>query len=247
MNIRNPKSAIRGPDARVRACAFGFRASDILRLSAFGFLILSGHASSSSPSADDIPPLAPPLPEIQPTFWEQHGLLVLAGSLVAVALLAFLGWLWLRPQPVPPVPPEARVRAELTALRQSPETGEILSRISQALHHYLVAAFSLPPEELTTTEFCRLLNERPAIGAGLAAATSEFLRQCDERKFSPGPATAPLNAVPRALELVAQAEVRRREPRVSVSDCGGSPPLSECADGTQQRQRADANAKPPTP
>jgi hypothetical protein len=173
----------------------------------------SAHGAPEQKSADEIPPLAPPLPEIPPTFWEQHGLLVSMAVLVFVALLAFALWLLLRPKPVLPVPPEVRVRAELQAMLGGPETGEVLSRISQSLRRYLAAAFALPPEELTTTEFCRQLEASPTVGTKLAAAVSGFLRECDERKFAPAPVTAPLGAVQRALELVAQAEVRRRETR----------------------------------
>jgi len=203
-------------------------------------------------SADEIPPLAPLLPEIPPTFWEQYGLLVSAAALLLMAALAIAMWLALRPKPLPPVPPEVRVRAELEALRGEPETGAVLSHVSQSLRRYLVAAFALPPEELTTTEFCARLSANEIVGAELATVISHFLRECDERKFSPAPAPVPLNAVPRALDLVAQAEARRREPRASVLECGGPPPLLPGADEVPKSQRAGAvrnagaTARPPT-
>lgn len=165
----------------------------------------------SALAAEDIPPLAPPLPEIAPTFWEQYQMHVLLGVGAGLLLLAALLRLALRRKPTPPVPPETQARAELAALRQRPETGEVLSRVSQSLRRYLVAAFALPPEELTTTEFCGKLNEHPAIGSELAAALSQFLRECDERKFSPAPPAAPLPAAARALELVELAEARRHQ------------------------------------
>jgi hypothetical protein len=165
----------------------------------------------SAIAAEEIPPLAPPLPEIAPTFWEQHQMHVLLGAGAGLLLLALMLRLALRRKPTPPVPPEARVRTELQALRRQPETGEVLSRVSQSLRRYLVAAFALPPEELTTTEFCGRLNEHSAIGPELAAAVSAFLRECDKRKFSPAPPAAPLQAAARALELVELAEARRRQ------------------------------------
>lgn len=176
-----------------------------------GLLLARGATPFSAIGAEEIPPLAPPLPEIAPTFWEQYQMHVLLGVGAGLLLLAALLRLALRRKPTPPVPPAERVRTELQVLRRQPETGEVLSRVSQSLRRYLVAAFALPSEELTTTEFCGKLNESPAIGPELAAALSQFLRECDERKFSPVPPAAPLPAAVRALELVELAEARRHQ------------------------------------
>ena len=61
----------------------------------------------------------------------------------------------------------------------------MLIRVSQVLRHYLTVAFSLPPGELTSAEFCLLIGEDKAIGPELAADVTGFLRRCDERKFAP--------------------------------------------------------------
>lgn len=176
-----------------------------------GVLLARGTTPFSALAAEEIPPLAPPLPEIAPTFWEQYQMHVLLGVGAGLLLLAALLRLALRRKPAPPVPPEERVRTELQALRGQAGTGEVLSRVSQSLRRYLVAAFALPSEELTTAEFCGKLNEHPAIGPELAAALNQFLRECDERKFSPVPPAAPLPAAARALELVELAEARRHQ------------------------------------
>ena len=82
-----------------------------------------------------------------------------------------------------------------------------MSEASQILRRYVITAFELPAAELTTTEFCAALAASERIGGELAAAVSSFLRECDERKFSPPPA-ATLNAATRALELISLAEQR---------------------------------------
>ncbi len=89
----------------------------------------------------------------------------------------------------------------------------MLSRVSQILRGYLATAFWLPQEELTTAEFCNVIGANQRVGAELAAAAGAFLRQCDVRKFAPGGPKVALAAVPRALQLLDQAEARRAELR----------------------------------
>lgn len=156
-----------------------------------------------------IPNLQPAHGEIQPTFWEQHGWWVILGAIFVLALLGLGIWLWLRPKPVVPVPPAQQARQTLQSLDGQPEDGVVLSRVSQVVRHYFGAAFGLPPGELTTAEFCRLLISRQDIGAPLSVPVTEFLRQCDERKFAPNASGAPLAAVGRARQLIEQAEARR--------------------------------------
>jgi hypothetical protein len=171
-------------------------------------------ALPSSKPADEIPPLAPPLPEIQPTFWEQHAALIIVLGIVALAAIGALLWLLLlRPKPKPPVPPAVLARYELAELTTITETGGVLTGVSQSLRRYVTAAFNLPPGEMNTTEFCAVIQSHAQIGPELAAALAEFLRGCDERKFSPTANTTPLNAASRALTLVELAEARRAKLR----------------------------------
>ena len=85
-----------------------------------------------------------------------------------------------------------------------------LGQISQTLRRYLIATFWLNPGETTTAEFCGTLATNAQVGSELSGAVSEFLRSCDERKFSPGSAAPPLDAARRALKLVELAEARRQ-------------------------------------
>jgi hypothetical protein len=168
------------------------------------------HALPSRPAADDIPPLAPPLPEIPPTAWEQHGWLLWVAVPLLMTLLALIVWWCLRPGKPPVQPsPAVQARAALAALSQRPEDGETLAGVSLALRRYLINAFRLPDHESTTTEFCARLRAKEKVGPELAEALGGFLRNCDERKFSPPPGPAPLGAVGHALKLIELAEARR--------------------------------------
>jgi hypothetical protein len=166
-------------------------------------------AATNTPASDEIPPLRPPHAELPPGFWEQHTSLAVFLGLLLVILVGVGIWLLTRPKPVIVVPPEVGARAALGLLRDRPEDGLLLSRVSQVLCHYVTAAFGLPPGELTTAEFRRAVAGCASIGPDLAAALSDFLRQCDERKFSPPAPAPPLSAVDYASKLIDQSQARR--------------------------------------
>ncbi len=167
--------------------------------------------STLAQPAEEIPKLQPPHAEIPPTFWEQYGVTVVLGSLVLLGVLGLLIRRLARPLPKLDTPPEARARWALEALHSKPEDGELLSRVSQIVRHYFGAVFPLPPGELTTMEFCRAADDCPAIGAELATAAGEFLRECDRRKFASAPPAGEADAVARALALVEKGEARRAQ------------------------------------
>ncbi len=183
-------------------------------LGIFACLFLTTDNVDAAGSQEDrIPPLQPPRGPLPPDFWEQYGVWVLAGGVFAL-LLAGLGlWLILRPKPPVIIPPQEEARSALTALRELPETGGVLSRISQVLRHYFGAAFSLAKGEMTTAEFCRAIDDAPEPEPQLKGKVKAFLRECDERKFSPGQGTAPMGAAAQALNLVAEGEARRAQLR----------------------------------
>jgi hypothetical protein len=162
--------------------------------------------------------LLPPYDELPASFWEQHGAAVVIVGMAALALIAFIIWRRLRPKSPVILPPEVQARTALEALRQRPEDGACLSRISQILRRYFIAAFHLPPDELTTAEFSRAISGHAQVGVELAATVTGFLGRCDEQKFSPAKPAAPLGAVDQALALIAQAEARR-----APTESSGSP------------------------
>lgn len=155
-----------------------------------------------------------------PTFWERHGTAVIAGGFLLLVLGGVVVWSILKRGPQPVLPPEIVAREALAKCLGRPEDGKVLSEISQVLRHYFGAVSEFPPGELTTTEFCRQLESREKIAPQLTRVISEFLRECDERKFSPaissglGGAGAPpyqkINAAERALEFIALTEKETR-------------------------------------
>ena len=174
---------------------------------------------------NEIPKLRPPHPEIPPGFWAQHGTVVLILGLVLAALAGLIVWWLTRPKAVIVVPPEAEARAALAGLPVTADEGVKLSRISQILRHYVQRAFELPPNELTTTEFCRALADHPHLGPELAGALGGFLRDTDRRKFAPAGATPPQpEAVAAALALIDQCEVRRAAQRAAAAADPGNHP-----------------------
>jgi hypothetical protein len=134
---------------------------------------------------------------------------VILFGLLLLVLVCAAAWFVTRPKPLAIVPTEVKARQALEPLRRQPEDGALLSRVSQILRHYVAAAFNLPPGELTTAEFCRAVTGHTQIGPDLSAALSEFLRLCDQDKFSPRASVPPLSAVDRALKLIDRYQARR--------------------------------------
>lgn len=180
-----------------------------IEYSMFLFLIFLVPSLSAQTNTNILPPLAPAYGEMPPTFWERYGTYVLVAGFIFITLIGIVCWLIFRPKSPAPVPPEVRARKTLMKLVREPETGTVLSEISQTLQHYIIAASGLPPGEWTTAEFCAALASSEKFGAELAQAASSFLRECDQRKFSPSGSAVALNAANRALEIVSEMEKQR--------------------------------------
>jgi hypothetical protein len=220
MKKESPKSEVRSPNFKDRS---QFRVSDLFRISSFGFRILTFglallalraySATNTSAGDDDLSKLRPARGEIPPTFWERYSIWVIVGALVFLALIGIIVWIVTRPKPPIIVPPEVRAKQALEPLLARPEDGLLLSKVSQILRHYIAEAFGLPPGEHTTSEFCGLIANHDRIGADLATTISEFLRRCDERKFTPIPPTAPISAASTALKLIEISQARLSELR----------------------------------
>jgi hypothetical protein len=207
--IRNSKLGDQG--------IIGFRISNFgFRVLTFGLALLTLRAYSAtniSAGDDDLAKLRPPRGEIPPTFWDRYSIWIIIGALVFLALIGIIVWIVTRPKPPIIVPPEVRARKALNPLLARTEDGLVLSQVSQILRRYFAEAFGLPPGELTTTEFCSLIANHEKVGPDLATTISEFLRRCDERKFTPAPPATPITAAATALKVVEIAQARLAELR----------------------------------
>jgi hypothetical protein len=202
--------------------AFGFRVSAFFRPSGFGLraswvvvylsLSIQLFAADTNGAADALPSsLKPPRAEILPTFWELYGAWIIFGAVLLLAGAVFTVWLKTRPKPATPVPFAVVAREQLEQLKPQPESGAVLSWSSQILRHYIAAAFALPADEATTTEFSRRLQECERIGPALANQIGDFLRDCDLRKFAPSAPAPPFGAVSRSLSIIESSEARLAE------------------------------------
>jgi hypothetical protein len=160
-----------------------------------------------------LPNLLPPLAPMPPSFRERYEIAIVAGVVILIALIAAGIWKILKPGPQPVMPPVAVAREALAKYAGRPEDGKVLSEVSQALRRYVGAVSGSSAGELTTEEFRHELARSEKIGAQLKNDISDFLRTCDERKFSSTPSTAPLNAVNRALEFISliEEDIRKRD------------------------------------
>jgi len=209
MKLQNPKSKIQNPKGLPRVGII---------LAVVAWILQFVLVTQAQEDTNEIPHLRPLHAEVPPTFWEQHGLLLVVLGAVLVFAVGLAIWLLTRPQPPVVVPPEVQARDALTTLPAHLGEGAKLSRISQILREYVRRAFELPAGELTTTEFCQLLSAQPQVGPELAGVLTEFLRDNDRRKFSSasGPA-ASVNAVTVALSLIEKAEARRTSQRAAAA------------------------------
>jgi hypothetical protein len=175
-----------------------------IRLRTAGALALAAASSAIAQATNDLPALLPPYAELPPGFWEQHGATV---TLTGGALLAILGvamWLIVRPRPLPVVPPDVEARRSLEALRDKPESGELVSQASQILKRYLVCAFADAQMEMTTTEILQFAQSEPRIPPALRSKLADFLNRCDDFKFGGTVRPGEIQAAATALALVNQ-------------------------------------------
>lgn len=197
-----------------RVCQSTFPSAARLPFGSLGLvgLLAATKVEAATNVADEIgiPKLLPPYSELPPTFWERHGLSMLLLGFAIWLVAGALFWLLRRSKPVVVLPPDVQARRALESLSSMPENGDTLSRVARIVREYFRATFDLSRDELTTTEFCRVLSNHERAGVELATKVSIFLRHCDRRRFSPA-VTEPSNAVASALELVAIGETKRTQ------------------------------------
>lgn len=164
-------------------------------------------------AAEKTPDLRPPLGEMPPGFWEQHGNAALVvAAIIALAGTTVLMWWRNRPRPVVVIPPGETARLALATLRARPQDAALVTEVSQVVRRYVLAVLPREGEEPTTEELHGFVSADARLAPELVEALTGFLRDCDVRKFSPHGAP-PAGAVDRALELVGQLEARLQPPK----------------------------------
>ena len=172
---------------------------------------------------DHIPALHPPRPELRPGFLSQYGPWLAIVAIVVVATIAF--WLrWRqRPKPILVTPPDLLARSALKALSGQTEELGLVVEVSRILRHYVIEAFGLGPDELTTSELQQAL-QTPALPGTRGVASPEFvaqligfLRRCDQWKFAPvtsasasGVGVQGSGLVAAALNLIDKSEAEKK-------------------------------------
>ena len=183
----------------------------------FWFAAIWSAVAAEGTGAEELPELRPPKGAIPPSFWEQNGALILIGASVAVLVTVFVVWLIMRPVPPEQISAEARAKRGIEKLGQQPETGAVISELSQIVRYYFIEAFGLPNQEFTTSEFGRAVKGDQNIGPELGNAVTEFLRRCDQLKFAPIPGGQLSRSVTAdAYQLIERGEARLAEVRRSA-------------------------------
>jgi len=190
---------------------------------------MPGPTSKTAPAAPDIHDIHGLIPL---TFWEQHGLQVIAAAIATVALVALLTWLLLRKKTKRALTPLERARQELAAAHALLVTGQdkaFAVAVSGAVRHYLENAYHMPAPERTTEEFLQEAARHDWLRGELTVLLRRFLELCDLAKFAGqqyGPAEREqLHAA--AVEFVETADRLLHPPSPKDQKNSSSPDVSD--------------------
>jgi hypothetical protein len=148
---------------------------------------------------------------LPPSFLEQHALTIGVAAFLGILLCAVIIWLAFRPKAAVETPPDELARHDLQALRDRPPDSQLLTKVSHVIRRYLARSFGLPAEEMTTSEFCRALEQQPKAGSALAVRAATALRAWDEQKFSPAPSPAVQDPLREAGTIIDAGQARIAE------------------------------------
>jgi hypothetical protein len=140
----------------------------------------------------------------------------------AAGLLLGLG-IWRRRRlrsspPLPPLLPGTLARRSLAALQDRPETGALVTEVSQIVRLYLRAIIGRASEELTTEELLLALETHCRANPDTRHRLREFLHRCDAVRFAPAPSALPAALVSQALQLIARFESDGSDPTRPSAD-----------------------------
>jgi len=163
---------------------------------------------------EEIPPLRPPKPELLPTFWEQHGVLILVLSVLALLLLALL-WNVIRRKRPPLMPaPAETARTALAGLEGRAVDVRLHDDVSAILRFYFVSALNLSGQALTNRELCNAIDHA---GPEACVKARLLLLALDQHRFDPELHQPVANAVDEALAVVKLTEAHLHPPQSGAS------------------------------
>jgi hypothetical protein len=135
-------------------------------------------------AAEELHDIAPPVDYSLLPPW-----LVFCGALVALALVALLGWWlwrrWQRPKPQPS--PCERALEELGRIGREIETlppYQFSIRVSDILRRYVTDQYQLPVTRQTSVEFLAALAKASPFSEDEKSLLEDFLNRCDLIKFA---------------------------------------------------------------
>jgi len=121
------------------------------------------------------------------TFWEQHGVQIIASSVLGIILLAVLIMFLLHKKPPPALSAYQRAIVELARAREIQNTGQdkaFAIAASDAVRRYLEDAYRMPAPERTTEEFLLEAARHAWLQGELTTLLKRFLEFCDLAKFA---------------------------------------------------------------
>jgi len=137
--------------------------------------------SDKGPDIHDIHNLVPL------TFWEEHGLQIMLGSVGAILLIAGTLSLVLRKKPAVVLTAYQRALQELEIAKNLHAAGEdkkFAISASDAVRRYLENAYRMPAPERTTEEFLQEAARHTWLQGELTVLLKRFLEFCDLAKFA---------------------------------------------------------------
>ena len=156
-----------------------------------------------------IPDLRPLREELSASVEKQRDLLPWFVGTAIIAVVVGVAAVWPKKQPPQPLAPYAFARKELEGLNGTVVTPLVLSTVVRG---YLLDAFRIPARGATSEELLHWLAAHPQWDTLLSGETTDFLRECDEAKFSPTQPEQHPEWIERALALIARIERRRLTP-----------------------------------
>jgi len=184
--------------AGLLAVTLGLSASLSAQPFSLGNLTPTTTGNAAPASSPVYVPAKPPGPDQNPdihdihnlvplTFWEQHGLQIILGSVAGILIIAGVLSIVLRKKPKVVLTAYQRALQELQVAKAMHAAGQdknFAIASSDAVRRYLENAYRMPAPERTTEEFLQEAARHAWLQGELTALLKRFLEFCDLAKFA---------------------------------------------------------------